>query len=101
MKGLRKTAAAKLHFAAAHDARAEEERNPADAHDARRAAIALRAEAAAMVDLANANDELIAEIETLANYLEASPAKSCGRAIALTKLEEALMWLQRENGGPV
>lgn len=46
----------------------------------------------------SSNDSLAVNIETLVRYLEKSRIQSRERALVFTRLEEALMWVERESG---
>lgn len=72
--------------------------DPRDAHDAERRAEEARVKIKQTEAAIDADRELIAKLETVADQLEADAFKSRCRAVAITKLEEAAMWLRKEVG---
>jgi hypothetical protein len=60
----------------------------------------LAIEAEELADHAKANEEVMENANKLLHYLAVSPHKSRYRSLAMTDIESAINWLQRENGDP-
>ena len=72
--------------------------DPHSAHDSEVTAKNLLTEALEMEGRATANASFMTALEAMIEEGERSKHKSRHRSIAITKMEEAAMWLRRENG---
>lgn len=75
-------------------------KDPRDAYEAGVRAERLSVEADEMAAHAKGNEELMENTNKLIHYLATSKHKSRYRSLALTDLESAVNWLNRENGEP-
>lgn len=74
--------------------------DPRTAHEKSVKAEMLAMESEDLADHAKGNEEFMENANKLIHYLASSKHKSRYRSLALTALEEAILWLHRENGDP-
>lgn len=73
-------------------------KDPRDAHDAKESAKQNRREIKELEQVIDTDRELVSKLEKVAEQLAGDPFKSRCRAVTISKLEEAAMWLRKEVG---